>query len=460
MRDLDQFLLNRNGRWHYIRRVPQCYAHLDTRNIIRTSLRTASLEVARARRDALVEADDHFWVSLGAENDLGLSELLVGQTANALQRYEVAKRRAMARGYIYTPVNELAETAQLQELIERLTHVGKQTINQGVEAEAVLGGAQMPTVSITDALNIYCEKIALSELLGKSENQKKSWRKVKQRAVNYFVELYGDLPMDQITRKQGRDFYNWWGERLTPKKGKPGLSANSANRDLGNLRKLYRVYWEYVGEEGRENPFRNLHFTDNSIRDVPPFADQWVRSRILLPKLFEDLKPEAVLIVFGLIETGCRPSELANLRSEHIILDHEVPHIKIKPTSERQLKSASSIRDIPLVGVSLEAFKQAPNGFPHYQDKGNLLSASLMKAFRARKLFPTDQHRIYSFRHSFEKRMLEAGLDYGLRCLLMGHKNSRPNYGDGGSMVYRRTELMKIAHPVPMGFARDLKSIC
>lgn len=79
-----------------------------------------------------------------------------------------------------------------------------------------------------------------------------------------------------------------------------------------------------------------------------------------------------------------------------------------------------------------------------------------MKAFRARDLFPTENHRIYSLRHSFEKRMLEAGLDYGLRCLLMGHKNSRPSYGDGGSMSYRRNELLKIAHPMPEGFVEGL----
>jgi hypothetical protein len=42
--------------------------------------------------------------------------------------------------------------------------------------------------------------------------------------------------------------------------------------------------------------------------------------------------------------------------------------------------------------------------------------------------------------------MLEAGIDYGLRCELMGHVNERPKYGDGGSMAFRREQLLKIAH--------------
>ena len=49
--------------------------------------------------------------------------------------------------------------------------------------------------------------------------------------------------------------------------------------------------------------------------------------------------------------------------------------------------------------------------------------------------------------------MLEAELDYGLRCTLMGHHNARPSYGDGGSLVYGQDQLAKITlgkttHPI------------
>jgi len=137
-------------------------------------------------------------------------------------------------------------------------------------------------------------------------------------------------------------------------------------------------------------------------------------------------------------------------------LDAEIPHICIRPTDKRELKSAASSRDIPLLGVSLEAMKRAPNGFQRYHDRGNSLSAALLKAFHSRGLMPTDKHRIYSFRHAFEKRMQEAGLDYGLRCTLMGHKNNRPQYGDGGSLAYRQKELLKIVHPISESFIKNL----
>ena len=137
-----------------------------------------------------------------------------------------------------------------------------------------------------------------------------------------------------------------------------------------------------------------------------------------------------------------------NLLPKNICLNHEVPHIRIRPSERRELKTLASKREIPLVGVALEAMKKAPNGFPKYADNATALSNLLNKAFKARGLFPTQQHRLYSFRHSFEKRMLEAGLDYGLRCTLMGHQNTRPQYGDGGSLSFRHNELLKIAHTV------------
>ena len=58
-----------------------------------------------------------------------------------------------------------------------------------------------------------------------------------------------------------------------------------------------------------------------------------------------------------------------------------------------------------------------------------------------------DFNNDYGASGTFFKRMQEANIDYGLRCLLMGHKTTRPVYGDGGSLEYRRDELLKIVHP-------------
>lgn len=453
----NQFLRYRDHHWHYKRRVPTRYAAYDDRGVIRFSLKTDSLDIARIRRDAQVQADDLYWASLvGIErdpSDLGLQR----QRAVAQNRYRAATLRALARGFTYATADDLADRADITEIVERFRAVdakdtGKKSAGEQAEAEALLGGLEAPPLRISDAFDLYCEEIAIDELLSKSESQKRLWRKTKQRGVQYLIDLIGDRPIAAITRQDAISYYNWWKDRLIPQDGKDALSPNTANRDIGNVRLLYEAYFKHIGEEDRSNPFRNLSFKSKKVKgEVLPFEDDWVRSRILVPGLFAGINDEAWHIAYALIETGCRPGEIGNLVEEDILLDHEVPHIRIRPKKNREIKTAASVREIPLIGVSLEAMKGFPHGFPRYRDKPDLLSANLMKAFTVRRLFPTPKHKIYSFRHSFEKRMLEAGIDHDLRLTLMGHSNKRPAYGDGGSLSFRRNELLKIAHPVPDG---------
>ena len=263
-----------------------------------------------------------------------------------------------------------------------------------------------PSVKVSGAFALYLSEIAYDEQAKKSPKQQYSWEKTKRTSINYFIDVVGDIDMEEITREMATSYRSWWIERMVPgdeqlRPAKP----NTANRHIGNMRRLYEGYFTHIGEEERLNPFRKMFFKDNQDTKIPSFENDWVRDRILAPSLFDELNDELRLMIYVLIETGARTSEICNLQSENIRLDHEVPHIAIQPKG-RELKTWTSKREIPLVGVALDAMKQAPNGFPHYRDKGELVSANLMKAFRLRKLFPTSEHIIYSFRHAFEDRML------------------------------------------------------
>ncbi|GLQ22082.1 hypothetical protein GCM10007854_30370 [Algimonas porphyrae] len=181
MRALNQHLKRRGNRWFYVRRVPKAYAHFDKRGTVYKSLKTESLELARARRDALVEADDQYWRSVmaSASND----------TALALRAYKSAQRRAMAKGFVYTPVQDLADMATLAEIIDRLKAIPTDPVPDKKAADAVLCLVDRPSVKISQAMDIYVEEIAVSELLGKSDEQKKSWLKVKKRALANFIKI-------------------------------------------------------------------------------------------------------------------------------------------------------------------------------------------------------------------------------------------------------------------------------
>ena len=431
----DRYLERRGRVWYYVRRVPSSVQRIEGRTRVKACLRTHDLAIARERRDRQAAADEAYW------------ETLRPATEMSPRKPPKARRRGAHAEVLDELANVKAMLAQvLHQLAEERTPSGRK---RGTCFDPPALSPVRPEMRISEAFRLYVAEIAVDETAGKSPEQRYNWEKSKLRSVQCFIDINGDLDMRAVDRSHARAVHRYWASRIRPAKGEPTAAGSTGKRVMGDLNRLYRRYFEHLGEDGRDNPFRALRFREEKLRTTEPFTDNWVRTRILHPGVLEGFRREGALLALALIETGCRPSELANIDPANIRLEDLVPHIRIRQTPGRQLKSRASIRDIPLVGVSLAAMRCVPDGFPHYRERGHLRSAAMMKAFRARQLLPTSAHRIYSFRHSFEKRMLEAGLDHDLRCTLMGHSNSRPQYGDGGSLAWRRDQLLKIAHPVP-----------
>ena len=155
----------------------------------------------------------------------------------------------------------------------------------------------------------------------------------------------------------------------------------------------------------------------------------------------------------AMIETGARPSELGYLRPEHIRLDHAVPHVFITETANRKLKTKSSKRMLPLVGVALAVFQEHPNGFPRYYDNNASWSAAVNSYFEDNGLVPpphpdfTLPHTAYSLRHAFKDRMERAGFSEELKLTMMGHAFDKPKYGEVGGIAWHREQLLKLALP-------------
>lgn len=441
----DRYIYQRDGNYHYKRRVPKGVAHWDDRSpIVRKSLGTDDISIARAKRDMLEEADDVLWASMLRE--------LPADPARA--QYEAAMRRVEALGYTYRTALQLAETSRIEDILSRLEAIGTDRTPLAT-AEALTGMIDAPEVTISEAFEIYRDEIVAAEIAGKSKFQRAQWEKVKLRAIANFKKLRGDKAMHQITREDAQAIYRHWLARIVPQDGKPPThSPSSGNRDMGNLDVIYGAYFRHIGEDERKNPFTGLRFKERkgkSKRKRPPFPLPWLTNVIMKPGALAGMNNEARGIVLALIETGARPSELANIYEDAIILDHPVPHLIIQPRDDpddpREIKTESSERRVPLVGIALEVFKKHPKGFPRYHDREHHLSSALLKFFKENGLFPTAKHKVYSFRHSFEDRMKDGGLDAELRKILMGHTIDRPDYGEGGSLEWRQRELLKIVLP-------------
>ena len=453
----NRYLYQRGNAWNYKRRVPSKYKHVDSRSKVRASLDTKSLDIARIRRDAMERADEAYWAALA--NDAAANHGVSEATQKVQSyHYEAAKSKALTFGFIYKTAQEIYDDRNIEDAKGRVMALaGEFEIPSEkppvLETKALLGGLKKPKredLTVSKCFEFYVNEIEFDAQLKKSPAQRKSWENSKRTSIDYFIKVIGNIGMTEITRDHAIDFRNWWANRI--KNGDENgnrPTPYTANRRIGNMRTLYTQYFSFIGEEDRTNPFRKLSFkdADKNKRKRPPFSINWMRNNILRPGALTGLNAEARSIFYAIIETGARPSEICNLLPENIHLTHGVPYVEIRERSNREVKASASNRDIPLLGVSLEAMKTHPQGFPRYFDKGTHLSNTLMKFFQDNALLESDKHSIYSVRHSFEDRMLEAGIDHDLRCTLMGHKLKRPLYGSGGSLEYKRDELNRIIHP-------------
>lgn len=439
--DPDRYLVQLKGWYHYKRRVPTLIADKDNRAPhVRMSLKTDDLALARRKRDLLAAADDALWASMIGDLD----------PDPARRRYEAAVKRVEALDFTFHSAVELERREMFEDLMRRLDLIEARSEAADI-TPALLGAVEVPQTTISKAFEIYTDEIVADELVNKSKVQKDQWKKVKQRAVNNFVSLVSDKPMAEITVDDAKKVYRHWLARIAPKEGLATASASSGNRDLGNLRVLYEAYFRHMGEVRRQNPFDGFGFSTKKKRSRPPIPVDWITSRILVPGALATLNDEARGILLALIETGARPSEIANLEPTAIRLSHKVPHLAIEPRDDpedpREIKTESSRRLVPLVGVALEVFKAHSRGFPRYRNRENDLSAVVNKYCRANGLFPTRGHTLYSFRHSFEDRMKNADFEDELRRLIMGHAIDRPKYGSGGSLEWKQRHMLRIALP-------------
>ncbi|MFP9138729.1 DUF6538 domain-containing protein [Devosia sp. XGJD_8] len=443
---LDRHLINKGDWFHYKRRVPSnVHLVIGGDSHVRKSLKTKDLAVARLKRDELETADDRLWQALGGGRTQG----------DARQAYDAAVAMALALRLPYRQAEQVAELP-IEDIMTRIATVPAKGTTRPV-ADAALGLVKRPDVLVSEAFEIYFDVIATDEQRTKSAQQRADWRKVKTRAKNNFVAIVGDVPVSSISREQALQFYDFWRKRIAPNDREIAEGAlithspASGNRDIGNMRVLFAAYHRHIGEMDRFNPFAGLGFDEDDERTRPPFTVDWITQTILARGALSDLNAPARRIFLTLVETGARASEICNLRPSQIILNHEVPHLVISPRRERddprEVKTATSVRKVPLVGVSLAAMRASPAGFPEYAEKGTTLSNTLMKHFRLHKLLPSAAHTIYSIRHSFEDRMKDANVDEELRRLLMGHAVERPRYGMGGSLKWREENLQRIELP-------------
>ncbi|GAA4223604.1 integrase [Sagittula marina] len=351
--------------------------------------------------------------------------MLNGASSVPEERWHAARDLAEAKGFKFIEANELLQ-GPVEDIVTRVEAVGAGSRKARLQAaSALLGTTPPPKITVTRALDLYWE-LTETDQRGKSDDQIRRMRNPVIKAFKNFVDVVGDKAVSGISRDDMLDFRAWWADRIN----ESSCKASTANKDLTHFSKVLKRVND-LKRLGYDLPVSGLSFKEGRKEPRCPFSTNWIRDRLLEPDALKGLNTQARCILLGMINTGYRPIEGAALLPQRIKLEGAVPMIEIRP-DEREVKTDRAIRDIPLAGVSLEAFREYRDGFPRYRDKPGL-SATINKFLRGNGLMETPKHSMYGLRHAFEDRLLEAGVDERIRRDFMGHQLSREQYGNGAS---------------------------
>ncbi len=235
--------------------------------------------------------------------------------------------------------------------------------------------------------------------------------------LKVLLPYFGESSIGRISKPLVREF------RRDRRKEKPYLSETTLNRDIEVLRHL--LYWAV--DEGilTLNPIARIHLPKQRRKPRP------IMSLAEEAKLMAAAAPHLYRIIIAALDTGMRRGELLNQRWEHVDFNRRlllVTHSKTAGGEAREIPFTTRLAEL------LSSFKQSEGlvftfkGSPIHQIKTAWRATIRRAGIR--------YSRFHDLRHTFNTRLMEAGVVQDVRKALMGHSS-----GDEVNSLYTHVEL-------------------
>lgn len=294
--------------------MPSRYREIEAREFIWVSLHTDSETQARIKAPTIWQEMIEAWEAN-----------MLGASADAEAAFAAAKNLAARRGFCFRPAVDVAKlpTEQILKRVEAVAKRGRPGRPDMLETAALLGGAKEPKFTVSKSLTSYWT-FADDKTLGKSADQIRRWENPRKKAVAGFVAAVSDKPIDEITTEDLLSFKSSLAARVRA----DDIVPSSANKDPIHFLTVIEDVARSKNIDLRFNRTKIMFKTEDADHR-PPFTEKWIREKILDPGALDGLNAEARAILLGMINTGYRPSEGAQLTAAQIRLDGPVPHISI-----------------------------------------------------------------------------------------------------------------------------------
>lgn len=260
----------------------------------------------------------------------------------------------------------------------------------------------------------------------------------------YFLELFGDLRLDDLRHHHITQYRDYQLAR--------GLKPSSVRKHNNTLNAIINMAFKHLDID-KLSPFRSLHIRGEAdcVRPIPNITNELIVA--VKNRLLEKSSPYRLVALIQL-NTGMRISEPALARLDDCVLEHPIPHLWVRKNQLTDRKTHSSIRAVPLCGVSLDAARklhQQAKGMgsewlvPQYaRDNGNTTCSATMN-----KCLKDLGFRSHMFRHAFIDR-LKARNDIPIKLAesITGHSSGGSDFDTYGTVGYtleqKRDVIMRV----------------
>ena len=449
------------GNYSYRKRVPQELKSLWGKGEVSVSLKTKSHAEAM-RRAAVIHTD---FLDKAAR----LRQLLNGEALSPARLQEEAKDILISRRIhpqqIPTSRGDKLEAFFARQVDYEEDYVWGIPTEQGYNSdgtiwteykpdltnpyheayEVIKGKSVQPIVpTITEAAETY---LAIN---AKDSSRKPDSQKKYDQRVWRAIEALGkpDALITDFNRLRARR------HKDALEKSNPSWKTATLNKTIGVLSAVFnltiREYeltmvnsWAGLKDEVLDQEENRRSFT----------PDELVRYVEGLGKLND----EARLIGLLMVHTGCRTMEVAGLTRGELQLQHNTPHLQLRPNQIRSLKNKQSKRDVPLIDKALDELRpylakhksddpKAPM-FPRYGREGGMDAVSqLLNGVIRKRLKILDPTLVaYSTRHTMKDKMRTIRATAELQHSILGHgkRTDADNYGEGELLRHLLEELVK-----------------
>ena len=433
-------LTERDGFWHFARRVPTHLVNLDPRGVIKHTTGIAVADDPDGIRAAAVRD------SYNSDLEATWRGMARGEQIDAAKRHDETRARARAMGFHLVPAADVANLP-MNHILARLDELAKRSAERDpISRHAALGtgpaAEPRPGMLLSELVAAFEDAIR-SDIRDYFPNQLRRWRNAKTRAVSNLIVKIGDVAITALTRNDALEYRKYWQQRILTE----DLDPDTANKDFGHLSKMLKTI-DRLEQLGLEPLFTGLRFEGGLDNQRRPYSRDFVQNTILAPGRLMKMNEDARRVLFLMAGTGLRITECVNLSQNTIRLNCDIPHVRVRP-DDRRMKTSESLRDMPLAGVALAAMQAQPTGFRRYHDKASGLSASVNAFLLDNGLRPGEGESLYSLRHTFKDSLINLEAPDSMIDALMGHAEDGEKYGNGATLALKYKWVKAVAFEPP-----------